>query len=77
HATCLPSKEKSDICEYCLKKNLMCIKYKPQYIEQEIVRLNQVVIDKDQEIKLFQKQLIAYRLLKQQVESLFTILELE
>ncbi|CAG8810912.1 20836_t:CDS:1, partial [Gigaspora margarita] len=51
--------------------------YKPQMIEQEIVRLNQVVIDKDQEIKSLRKQLIAYRLLKQQVESLFTIIELD
>ncbi|CAG8832503.1 32723_t:CDS:2 [Gigaspora margarita] len=51
--------------------------YKLQIIEQEILRLNQVVIDKDQEIKSLRKQLIAYRLLKQQVESLFTIIELD
>ena len=46
-------------------------------IEQKIVRLNQVVIDKDQEIKSLRKQLISYQLLKQQVQQLFTIIEID
>ncbi|KAF0333981.1 hypothetical protein F8M41_016742 [Gigaspora margarita] len=77
HSTCKPSKENPDVCKYCFKKKLICVKYKPQYIEQEIVRLNQVVYEKDQEIKSLHKQLITFQLLKQQVESLFTIIELE
>ena len=76
YSTCKLSNKPPNICKYCFK-NLICIKYKPQRIEQEIVRLNQVVIDKNQEIKSLQKQLIVYQLLKQQVESLFTIIELE
>ncbi|CAG8854428.1 46224_t:CDS:1, partial [Gigaspora margarita] len=37
-----------------------------------IVRLNQVVYEKDKEIKTFKKQL-----LKQQVQQLFTIIEID
>ncbi|RIB08877.1 hypothetical protein C2G38_2210446 [Gigaspora rosea] len=46
-------------------------------VENEVVRLNQLVNDKDQEIKSLKKQLIAYRLLKQQVKQLFTIIEID
>ncbi|CAG8821316.1 13664_t:CDS:1, partial [Gigaspora margarita] len=47
------------------------------YIEQEIVKLNQVVHNKDKEIKTFKKQLVAYKLLKQQVQQLFTIIKID
>ncbi|RIB25200.1 hypothetical protein C2G38_2166560 [Gigaspora rosea] len=49
----------------------------PKMVEHEVVQLNQLVNDKDQEIKFLKKQLIAYKLLKQQVEQLFTIIEFD
>jgi hypothetical protein len=76
HGTCEPSDE-PNTCQRCFKKNLICVKFKPQYAEQEIVRLNEIIHEKNKEIKSLNKQLITYRLLKQQVEQLFTIIEID
>ena len=64
HKSCIQSDNDPTKCEYCYDRDFDCIYFKPNKIEEEIIRLHKLVKERDEQIALLQKQLLHYNIIK-------------